>query len=400
MGAIAKSLDYFLLRCKLGFFSMIAKLANRGDSPDNVILFESNSDFSDNPRALFDYMVSQGLDRKYKLVWIVKDMSVVEPFVDKYPNVLFMPLKKTGFSAGYLRMIHYFSIAKYAFYSHKLIGIPGKKGQVRFFLTHAAMGLKDTRNLYWDVTRNTDVLCTSEFAAYYRCISFGGGLDRIRLLGFPRNDKFFEDGTETKRRLGLEGFSKLIIWMPTFKHNQKMSRKDFDSNDKRDISLLTDENLSVINEKLAQANIGLVIKFHPSQNMNYVSNVEKSHIRTIPNAKLIAMDLALYTLIGCCDAMVTDFSSVCFDYLMLDRPMGFELGDKEKYASGLGFLTENPLDFMTGSKIYTLDDFLKFVDDIRDGNDPFREARQELRRKVHNHFDANSSRRIVEYLGL
>ena len=42
---------------------------------ENRILFETNDDFTDNGRALFDYMVANGYNRKYELVWLVHDPS-------------------------------------------------------------------------------------------------------------------------------------------------------------------------------------------------------------------------------------------------------------------------------------------------------------------------------------
>lgn len=396
---VAPRLTSFLGRLKLSIFSALARMIYHRRRSEKVIIFESNSDFSDNPRALFDYMVQQGLDKKYQLVWIVKDMEVVKPFRQEYPNVLFIPFHRSGLNAGYLLMMYYFSIASFAFYSHKLIGIPYKKNQVRVFMTHAAVPVKDSRDQFWPADQNTYILSTSEFAAYYRCLSFRGGIERCRFLGFPRNDKLFLDGTELKKRLKLDRFRKLILWMPTFKHSTG-HRDDFHSKEKKDISLLTAENLVVVNECLAQANIGLVIKFHPAQNLKFVEDVNMSHIVTIDNKKLISLNLPLYTLLGCADALMTDFSSVYFDYLLLDRPLAFELTDKESYASGIGFLMEEPLDFMPGSKIFSLQDLLKFIHDLDESRDPFRKEREILRWKTHNHLDGDASRRIVEYLKL
>ena len=39
----------------------------------NRILFETNDDFTDNCRALFDYMVANGYNKKYELVWLVHE---------------------------------------------------------------------------------------------------------------------------------------------------------------------------------------------------------------------------------------------------------------------------------------------------------------------------------------
>ena len=47
-------------------------------------------DFDDNSRALFEYGLKIGLNKKYKLVWIVKEPSRWAGKFSKYDNVLFL----------------------------------------------------------------------------------------------------------------------------------------------------------------------------------------------------------------------------------------------------------------------------------------------------------------------
>ena len=58
-----------------------------------IIIFESASDFSDNTRALFDYMIDKKLNKKYKMVWFVRDDDSIEKYSGKYENVIFKKLK-------------------------------------------------------------------------------------------------------------------------------------------------------------------------------------------------------------------------------------------------------------------------------------------------------------------
>lgn len=393
IGLIASDVKFF-------FLSGISKVINLFPHKENIIIFESNSDFCDNPKALFDYMINVGLNNKYEMVWIVNNINNVKQYINIYDNVHFIEKTRPKLNKKFLVLIYYYSIARYAFYSHSFIGMPNNKQQIRFFMTHAAVPLKNTKNKFWNYRRNSYILSTSEFAAFYRCLTFGGGLERAQFLGFPRNDKLFENGNSVKKKLRLETFNKVIIWMPTFKHHQADGRNDFQNDSDKDISLLTSENIFTINEKLKENNIGLVIKFHPAQNMKYVSNINLTNILTVSNAELLANGIELYTLVGACDALITDFSSIYFDYLLVDRPIAFELGDKTNYESGVGFLVDKPLDYMPGKKIYKINDILNFIDDIVTGNDEFQNARHELTKKVHKYVDDKSSQRIVEFLGL
>ena len=62
--------------------------------------------------------------------------------------------------------------------------------------------------------------------------------------------------------------------------------------------------------------------------------------------------LQLYELIGISDALISDYSSVAVDYLLLDRPLGYVLADYEIYREKRGFVFEDPLEYMPGEKIY------------------------------------------------
>ena len=43
---------------------------------ENLIVFESDGDFSDNSFALFDYLRKHGSLKKYKFVWLVNDKKI------------------------------------------------------------------------------------------------------------------------------------------------------------------------------------------------------------------------------------------------------------------------------------------------------------------------------------
>lgn len=376
----------------------VSKVINLFPHPENVMIFESNSDFCDNPRALFDYMVDVGLNKQYEMVWIVKEMSAVDRFQERYENVRFIQHSRPALSKDFFKQIYYYSIAKYAFYSHAFIGIPGNKKQTRMFMTHGSLPLKNTTNRYWSYKRNTDILATSEYAAFYNCVTFVGGNDRIRILGHPRNDKLFDENDNIKSVLGLKEYDKIIIWMPTFKHHKSGGRSDFSDSSDSDISLLTTENMIRINECLSKYNACLILKFHPAQNMDFVQNVNLSNICTISNQQLLERDIPLYSLIGCCDALLTDYSSVYFDYLLLDRPIGFELADIDNYESGIGFTLQNPLDYMPGEKIYNIDGILSFIRNVISGIDDYSTEREKLCNLIHKNKDNHSSKRVVEFL--
>lgn len=366
-----------------------------------IIIFQSASDFCDNARALFDYMIKQDLNKKYKMVWFVKDDSTIEKYKGKYENVLFKKLSYSPnpFSKTFWVMMYYFSVASYAFYSHDFIGAEGNKKQRRMYLTHGAAPLKNTKGFHGAAKHNTDILFTSEFTAYYSFFVLEGAFDYSRLLGLPRNDNLFIKDENVSKVLPDKKYKKKIIWMPTFKHINNCNRNDYKEDVKEDISLLNIDNIEKLNKELKKNDTLLIIKFHPAQNMNYVESFNKSNIITLTNKDLDEHDINLYSFMGECDALITDFSSVYFDYLLCDKPIAFELTDKEKFEKGIGFVFDKPFDYMPGDKIFGIDDFIKFVNDIGNGKDTFKEERREFTKKCHKYVDGNSSKRVYEYFG-
>ena len=394
MGKLISETKYFILKVLSFFICLFCGVKK-------IIIFESSSDFCDNTRALFDYMIENKLNKKYKMVWFVRNDESLKKYNGLYDNVYFKKLKFTPnlFSKTFWKMMYYFSVAEYAFYSHDYIGGEGNRKQRRVFLTHGAAPLKNTKGLFAMAKHHTDIISPSEFTAYYSAMVYEGAIGRFRLLGYPRNDKLFIYDENINDIIPQGDFKKKIIWMPTFKHINNNPRNDFGAETQEDISLLTDSNMKLINEVLQKNNMLLIIKFHPAQNMDYVKMVNLNNIISVTNDDLSEKDINLYSLMGDCDALITDYSSVYFDYLLCDKPMAFELADKDKYEKGIGLTFDKPLEYMPGDKIYTINDFIQFLDDVSNNKDNYQEQRRDFTKLCHKNIDSNSSKRIFEFCG-
>lgn len=376
-----KLIMHFLLR-------LFAKLPVK-----NIILFESMSGFQDNSKALFEEMITQQLDTKYRMIWFVADPEALR--YHDYPNVQFM--KKSGLTRKSLRYLYYNCVAKYCFYTHETLGYRRDNKQIRFFLTHGTP-LKDSRGCFGPTEHHTYILTTSSFSANLRSASLLGGEDKMQILGFPRNDVMFHEEAGTNLFLEEYNYEKLIVWLPTFKRINNSDRMDFGIDMAQDISLMSPEFFQTLNEKLAVTNTLLIIKFHPNQDLRFVSFYDLSHIVTLSNAEMLEEGIDLYALLGKSDALITDFSSVYFDYLLQNKPIGFELGDIANYSSGRGFLVDQPLDYMPGKKIREANDFFKFIEQVATGQDEHVVERAKLCTKMNHYNDNNSAKRIIKFL--
>jgi CDP-glycerol glycerophosphotransferase (TagB/SpsB family) len=105
-----------------------------------------------------------------------------------------------------------------------------------------------------------------------------------------------------------------------------------------------------------------------------------------------------YKLMTQMDAMISDYSSIVFDYMLLDRPIAWALEDVEHYK--IEFLMENPLDFMPGEKIYNLSDLFAFLEHVSNGVDLFKAERNIVSNKYNAPRQGRGCENIVRILGL
>ena len=54
----------------------------------------------------------------------------------------------------------------------------------------------------------------------------------------------------------------------------------------------------------------------------------------------------MYVLLRNADALITDYSSAYFDYMLLNRPIAFTVEDIEEYRKKRGFVFDNPFEYM------------------------------------------------------
>ena len=143
----------------------------------------------------------------------------------------------------------------------------------------------------------------------------------------------------------------------------------------------------------------LIIKKHPLQTGWSQDTQEFTNIRYVSEAMLEKEKLQLYELIGISDALISDYSTVAVDYLLLDRPLGYVLADYEIYREKRGFVFEDPLEYMPGEKIYNACDLKQFLLHISDGTDDYRAERRKMLSQMHNQTE-NYCKRLATYFKL
>ena len=343
----------------------------------HLIFFYSNLGFRDNVRAFYDYLIEHEYHKKYRIVVSVNDF---EDYEKSAPDGVSFIGNRQG--------IPVFLKAKYAFYCFGKYPIKPAKRQMVVNLWHGTP-LKKIGNLeqgheHTDYNFFTKVLTSSPMYKPIMADIFGCKKSQVEVMGNPRNDEMFRKDrlVDTAIRRGCR---KMFAWLPTY--------REYDGDFV--ISTLSKDDLKELDRYLKEIECRMIIKTHPMQQPD-LTGIKYSAVEFITEEQLKKQKMTVYTLLRNADALITDYSSVYFDYLLLNRPIAFAIDDMETYASRRGFVFENPKEFMPGMEIRTLYDMEKFISDTFNGEDSYRKQRKAVCDKVNYYQDGNACERIAK----
>ncbi len=134
-----------------------------------------------------------------------------------------------------------------------------------------------------------------------------------------------------------------------------------------------------IGELCGQLGVTLLVKLHQIQRDYNIDFDSMNNIKRITNDDFENNGVNLYELLAVTDALITDYSSVAIDYLIVDKPIGFALEDYEMYKATRGFIFDDPLQYMPGHHMYGIDDLEHFLHDIANGSDPYKADRDRVK---------------------
>lgn len=368
----------------------------------NVIVFESFADFADNSRALFEYLIQENYNDKYKIYWFVGD---AKKFADiKIKNVKFVKVwTKTNKHTlwEWLKMFMITKNAKVIFFSNRTVHRINKKTKW-VYLNHGTP-LKSVKDLKLAPKTIDYLVSASPRCSQIYHEQIGVELTKMLETGNPRNDILFHTTKSKvlKKMFKNKKYSKIILWLPTFRKQRDTSRVDSTFEYPYGVPLIyNEEDLLHINELLKKNDSILILKLHPVQDTTLLKSVKLTHLYLVTDEELIKKNLSLTELYVGSDALITDYSALYYDYLLTDKMIGFAIDDFEEYKEQKGFVFEQPLDYMAGLKMYKLEDLEEFLSQCFKERDKFKQQRQKLSKEFNTYADGNSSKRIVEFLDL
>lgn len=106
--------------------------------------------------------------------------------------------------------------------------------------------------------------------------------------------------------------------------------------------------------------------------------------------------MTIYHIMNAFDVLVTDYSSVYVDYLLLNRPIIFSCPDIEEYKKDRGFVVEDPSLLMPGKMVQSQASLIESLEQIFHGEDIYKEKRKSMLGYFHKYLDSLSSQRLLD----
>ena len=231
----------------------------------------------------------------------------------------------------------------------------------------------------------------SEPIYYEKCVT----------LGFPRSDVFYCDNSLLRSQIvSLFPFqvNKIFVYVPTHRDYEDSTRKAFDKNSSRRTiwGYESKENIDCLDKFLQEENSIIIAKIHPVQAKSILNNQNTQRIITFQEIAM-KISVSLNELMSIADAMITDYTSAVFDFLMCDKPIIYYHFDIEKYDKTRGFFLNPMTPLCAGETCYNLSELTIALNKIILGFDEFSSKRRFLLDLLVTYQDQNSSERIKNF---
>ena len=309
-----------------------------GRIDDKLVYFQtfSGRGYSDSPKAMYEYMMKAPEYRDYRFVWSFKEPEKFE-FLrnDRTDIVKFRTradnkaLRRAKYWISNYRMLDHQHPRKGQVYVQCWHGTPLKRlGYDLESSDNSMNSMQEIREKYRTDAKKFSYLIspspftTEKFASAWNLVKTNQ-THKIIEEGYPRNDRLInttdEERTEIRRNLGVDD-RKVILYAPTWRDNQHSSGEGYTYKTEVDFDKLKRE-LGDEYVILFRAHYLVANSFDFDRYAGFVRDVSSySDI----NELYIAADI-----------LITDYSSVFFDYANLRKPMIFYMYDLEQYANEL-----------------------------------------------------------------
>lgn len=358
----------------------------------NLVMFETfrGASYADSPKYIYEYL-AKNFPGQYEFVWVLNDTHTKLP----YGGTIVKRMTR--------KYAYYLAVSKYlVFNTRQPLWYRKREGQV-FLETWHGTPLK---RLAFDQEEVTAASPTYK-AQFYRqkqewdyliapnafsseifksCFMYKDEGETMLDTGYPRNDLLSapnrEDiATELKKKVGIPLDKKVILYAPTWRDDEYYGKGAYKFQLKLD--------LNKMKEQLGDEYV-IILRTH-----YYIADV-----LDLTGLEGFAFNLSKYDDITevylMSDILITDYSSVFFDFANLKRPMLFYTYDLDKYRDVLRGFYINMEEELPGPLVFTTDEVIDTIKNIDHVSEKYADRYVTFYDKFCGWEDGNSSKRVVE----
>ncbi len=353
------------------------------------VLFESffGKSYSDSPKYIYEYLSKQ-FPGKYRMIWVIDKQNTKIPYrnkkIKRFSLQYYYYLARCGYLVFNGRQPEWTVKRKECTFLQTWHGTPLKK--LVFDMEEITSATPQYKQQVYKQSRAWDYLIApNEFCneTFRRCFLFE---NEMLTTGYPRNDILHAPNKEdlSKRiraRLGIPRDKKTILYAPTWRDDEFYGKGQY----KFELHL----DLKLMQERLGSEYVILLRTHYFIADSIDVSSL-KGFAYNVSNYD----DISELYLIS--DILITDYSSVFFDYANLRRPMLFFTYDLDKYRDILrGFYFDIEKE-VPGPLLFTTEEVIEAVNGIEALNREYSQRYDEFYHRFCDWEDGHAAEKVVK----
>lgn len=317
-----------------------------------TIIFNSacNQEFTWNAKSLFLHSKEKLEDLGFKVYFVINDKNKREYLTSIYGNYFICNKKKCNIIKIYTASIWILSTLE-----TPCSGIFLNRKRFVYHLGHGTpiknIGLCENnlsflKKFFYLINRSNISLFLSSSAFFTKYMSNAFGVNEKKIIVAPQPR--IEDLLNKKNlNFSFDVDKKYILYAPTWRHYENVKLFPYFEND-----------IDYLNEVLKSLNIIILLRLHP----RFETGLDK-YIRTnILNFNSEICD-DISDALDFTSGLITDYSSIYCDYLLLKKPVALLPYDLEKYTQEIGFSFQYQ-EIFPKKIINNNIDFINFCNDV------------------------------------
>lgn len=373
------NLKIFLQKIRMIFYIIgydICKIFIKQDLKYVLFLSDSRENFSGN----FEFIKKEIENRnKYVINGIFKKNLKIRRSIKDYFLIVYLSAKsKYIFVDDFYPIIYTFKLRK----GTELIQLWHAMGAFKT-VGYSRMGKPGGPENYSLTHRNyTGTIVSGESIRSNYAEAFGIDINKVQALGIPRTDIFFDEKYQNNIISDLYNKypkiidKKVILFAPTFRGNgQGTAYYNFDLID-----------FDLLKQKLSDEYV-CIIKLHP-----FIKNVPQNIFDNDDFYINLSEEREINDLLFITDIMITDYSSVIFEYSIFKKPLIFYVPDLKEYVESRDFYYSFEK-YNYGTAVTNMNDLIVAIKE--------EQIDEKKQKEFYDFFcsacDGNSSKRVVDY---